>query len=248
MRIMVNIVICLLCACSGEQHEKTPKALQQAPVEANKPVTVPNPKDVCDQEQVMQDLGLVNIHDVDSTIVVQLKYSTSDNFVGKDVYGCITNCYLQKDVATKLSNAQQLLKKRFPYYSIIIFDGARPQHIQQYMWDSVGLSASDRSRYLSNPEAGSLHNYGAAVDVAIIDEHGILLDMGTPYDYFGDKAHPSKETAMLAARQLHPRHISNREILRSVMLAAGFTGIESEWWHFNSCSRIRAKEIYPLIP
>ena len=147
-----------------------------------------------------------------------------------------------------MAKAQQLLKRRYPYYSIIIFDGARPQHIQQYMWDSVGLSAVDRSRYLSNPEAGSLHNYGAAVDVAIIDEHGVLLDMGTPYDYFGDKAHPSNEVAMLAAGQLHPRHISNREILRTVMFAAGFTGIESEWWHFNSCSRIRAKEIYPVIP
>lgn len=248
MRFIVIIVMCLCCACSGEQQKKIKTPVQQKQVVANFDTLHRTQQEACDQELVMQKLGLVNIHDVDTGIVVQLKYSTPENFVGKDVYGCISNCYLQRDVALKLAKAQQLLRQRFPYYGIIIFDGARPRHIQQYMWDSVGLSGADRSRYLSNPEVGSLHNYGAAVDVAIIDEHGVLLDMGTPYDYFGDKAHPSKENAMLATGQLHPRHISNREILRTAMFAAGFTGIESEWWHFNSCSRIRAKEIYPLIP
>lgn len=245
--MLLIVVICLLFACAAEQ--KQPNVISQGDYASVLQPSLPSPQqDNCDQERVMQELGLVNIHELDTNIVVQLMYSTSDNFVGKDVYGCISNCYLQYDVAVKLVKARQLLQQRFPYYSIIIFDGARPLHIQQYMWDSVSLSKADRSRYLSNPEAGSLHNYGAAVDVSIIDEHGILLDMGTPYDYFGDKAHPAKELAMLKAGQLHPRHISNREILRSVMVAAGFTGIESEWWHFNSCSRIRAKELYPVIP
>lgn len=198
-------------------------------------------------ELEMEELGLVNIQSLDSTIKVDLRYSTENNFTGKDMYGDLNNCYLQKDVAEKLVKAQAALRSRYPYYSLLVFDGARPVSIQQLMWDSVDLSPMDRQKYLSNPANKSLHNYGAAVDVTIVDEAGNELDMGTPYDYFGELAHPRKEAYYFESGELTATQIANRELLREVMRTAGFSRIETEWWHFNSTSRVRASEIYPVI-
>jgi len=74
-----------------------------------------------------------------------------------------------------------------------------------------------------------------------------LLDMGTTYDYFGYLAYPRKEDEMLEKRLLKEEHIANRELLRSVMKAAGFRTIRSEWWHFNSTTLAFAKSNYSLI-
>ena len=198
-------------------------------------------------ETQLIEMGLVNIHDLDSEIVVDLKYSTTDNFIGVDMYGNFDECYLQKDVAEKLIVAQKALRKKYPFYSLVIYDAARPLHIQQQMWDTLDLPAGQKTKYLSNPGKGLLHNYGAAVDLSIIDENGILLDMGTPFDFFGEKAHPSKESMLLANGELTQREIFNRELLRSVMRDAGFFGIQTEWWHFNSCTRATAAEKYEIV-
>jgi zinc D-Ala-D-Ala dipeptidase len=198
-------------------------------------------------ELKMEALGLVDILSLDSTLIVDLRYSSINNFTGKDMYGELNRCYLQKDVALKLVDAQKKLRAQYPYYSLLVFDGARPVSIQQYMWDSVALPPGDRQKYLSNPANRSLHNYGAAVDLTIIDDDGRELDMGTPYDFFGELAHPRAEGEFFAAGQLTETQLANRELLRSVMRAAGFSPIDTEWWHFNSTSRAKAAEVYPVI-
>lgn len=198
-------------------------------------------------ELEMEKLGLVDILSLDSTIKVDLRYSSANNFTGKDMYGDLNRCYLQKDVADKLVKAQAELKRQYPYYNLLVFDGARPVSIQQFMWDSVNLSPADRQKYLSNPDNRSLHNYGAAVDVSIIDDKGRELDMGTPYDFFGEMAHPRRENEYFESGELTETQLANRELLRSVMQFAGFSRIETEWWHFNSTSRVRAAEMYPVI-
>lgn len=198
-------------------------------------------------EKKLMEAGLINVKDLDSTIKTELRYSTINNFLKLDMYGDFDQCYLQKDVAQKLAEAQKYLRKKFPFYSLIVYDAVRPQHIQRMMWDTLHLPPGERQKYLSNPGKGSLHNYGAAVDLSIIDEHGIPLDMGTDFDYFGDKAQPQKENELLANGELTQYEISNREILREVMRHAGFFGIQTEWWHFNSCTRERAAEIYKMV-
>lgn len=149
-------------------------------------------------EKYLDSLGLVKVCTLDSSLRIDIRYSTPDNFVGKDIFGDFVACYLQKDVAEKLIKAHRLLHDRFPYYRFVIFDGARPVSIQQMMWDSVKLPSSDRQKYLSNPENYSLHNFGAAVDLSIEDEDGRELDMGTPYDYFGTEAHPRNEQILFS--------------------------------------------------
>lgn len=191
--------------------------------------------------------GLVNIKDLDSSICVDLKYSSTDNFLQKDVYGDFKNVYLQKEVAEKLVLAQLFLKSKFPYYRLIVFDAARPRSIQQIMWDTIQVPQFEKTKYLSNPKFGSLHNYGAAVDVSILDNEGKELDMGTKYDFFGELAYPEKEEQLVREGKLKKDHIENRKLLRSVMLQAGFFNIQTEWWHFNSCNRNVAMSKYKII-
>ena len=71
--------------------------------------------------------------------------------------------------------------------------------------------------------------------------------MGSAYDFFGIESHPAREAELLAAGKLTPAQIENRKLLRSVMRSAGFFGITSEWWHFNSCTRAVAQEKYVLL-
>ncbi|MBA3705591.1 MAG: M15 family metallopeptidase [Bacteroidetes bacterium] len=198
-------------------------------------------------EQHIIDAGLTDIKTIDSNIVVDLKYSTDDNFLGFDIYGAFNKCYLQPDVAKKLKGAQLLLKSRFPYYNLIVYDAVRPLRIQYKMWDNIKVPYTERSKYLSNPKNGSLHNFGAAVDLSIIDENEYDLDMGTPYDYFGELAYPREEERMIKEGKLTRLQLLNRKILRDVMQEAGFMGITTEWWHFNSCSRNEAFSKYKII-
>jgi D-alanyl-D-alanine dipeptidase len=191
--------------------------------------------------------GLVNIKTLDTSIKVSLKYSTEDNFLHKNMYGGLHNCYLQKEIAEKLVKAQKILKDRFPFYSLIIYDGVRPLSIQRMMWDELQVPEHLKDKYVSNPEVGSLHNYGCAVDVSIVNEHGWEMDMGTPYDYFGELGHPISEQRMMSEGKLTWRQYENRKLLREIMYAAGFTGITTEWWHFNGSSLRSAQEKYLII-
>ena len=77
--------------------------------------------------------GLVNIKRLDSSFKVDLRYSTTNNFVGIDLYGDLNEVYLHPEVAKKLKLAQKILKDSIPNYSLLIFDGVRPLHIQQLM-------------------------------------------------------------------------------------------------------------------
>lgn len=191
---------------------------------------------------------LINVQLLDSTIKVELRYATINNFMKKIMYDSITELYLQKDVALKLSKAQTYLKKLFPNYSLLVYDGVRPLSVQQKMWEALdSIPIAERGKFLSNPKNGSIHNYGAAVDLTICDENGTPLDMGAAYDEIGKIAYPSLEQEFLQKGLLTKQHIENRKLLRKVMSQAGFYNIPSEWWHFNSCSREEAKKRYELV-
>ncbi len=191
--------------------------------------------------------GLVDVSSLDSDIVVELRYSTDNNFLHRDFYGNFNKCYLQPDVAEKLLLAQSLLKSRYPAYNIIVYDAARPLNVQYEMWNALKMPLQEKIKYLSNPKYGSLHNYGAAVDVGIVDRFGTPIDMGTDFDYFGELAYPIREEQMLEAGLLSKIQLENRHLLKDVMEDAGFFNIQTEWWHFNSCYRKEARIKYKLI-
>jgi len=245
------LLLAALSACREKVKESSDVPVPVADSAAAQPAAVSiGDKITRDSTAIEQQLiaaGLVDIASVDSSISVDLKYSSCDNFLFIDMYGDLEKCYLQPDVALKLKRGQALLKEKYPYYSLIVFDGVRPRSIQAKMWDTIAVPAYERSKYVSNPQNGSLHNFGAAVDLSIIDENGILLDMGTPYDFFGELAYPREEQRMIREGRLTHKQLFNREILREAMQSAGFTGITTEWWHFNSCGRNEAMLKYKIV-
>lgn len=190
---------------------------------------------------------LINIKRKIPSIRIDLRYSSTNNFMQSDMYGAISNAYLQPDAVEKLEKAQAFLKQKYPLYSLIIFDAARSKSVQQLMWDSVKISKMERTKYLSNPQSGSLHNYGEAVDIGVCDSVGNELDMGTPFDFFGEEAQPEKEISMIQQGKLTHAQVKNRQLLREVMYKAGFFNIQTEWWHFNACTLQKAASTYPPL-
>jgi len=203
---------------------------------------------VGDLEQSLIDAGLVDVEVIIPGVYVDLKYSTTDNFFGQDVYGDLTRCYLQPVVAEMLKKSHEKLQAEHPELTFLIYDGVRPQSVQQILWDNLDKPDSIKPLYVANPQIGGLHNFGVAVDLTLAyADNGEPLDMGTGYDYFGYPAYPDREKQMLNEGKITEEHIANREILRKVMKHGGFTGIGSEWWHFNAFSRKEAAEKFGMV-
>lgn len=191
---------------------------------------------------------LVDVQQLDPSILVELKYSTTDNFVKKDVYGDLTQAYLQPMAARKLVAASKWLQVRRPDLRLLVYDAARPQAAQWKLWNALPqYSERQRRTYVADPREGSIHSYGCAVDLTLATADGKPLDMGTPYDFFGPKAYPTQEERLLRAGQLTRQQVDNRRLLRQAMQAGGFMPINYEWWHFNAISRREAKARYKLV-
>jgi D-alanyl-D-alanine dipeptidase len=166
----------------------------------------------------------------------------------KNVYGCLQKAYLQKEVVARLKKAQDYLSASHPGYHLLIYDATRPLSKQWDLWNALPqYSPKVRSNYVANPAEHSIHNYGSAVDLTVADEQGRPLDMGTPFDFFGEMAYPFREKALLASGKLKKEAYSNRLILRKAMIHGGFMPIEYEWWHFNAFSRAEAKRRFAVL-
>ena len=188
----------------------------------------------------LDSLGYVNVAEQDSSILVSLMYARSDNFTGKLLYNDLREAYLHKDAIAPLLKAQRLLHEVHPDYNLIIFDAARPMHVQQQMWDVV--KGTRQQIYVSNPaRGGGMHNYGLAVDISIVNTQGDTIPMGTKVDHLGREAH-TDYTA------ISPEALQNRRLLIHVMREASFRSLPTEWWHFNLVSRNEARQKYKVIP
>ena len=201
-----------------------------------------------DTARRMEEAGFVDVQSVDSTLRVDLMYSRADNFMGMVLYDDLREAYLHPAAAKALSQAQQALNAEHPELGLIVYDAARPMHIQQKMWNAV--AGTSKRIYVSNPRnGGGLHNYGMAVDVTLYNIHsGDTLDMGTKIDYLGRLAHITEEDKLVANGSISRQAQANRQLLRKVMRNAGFIPLKTEWWHFNFISRAKAKAKYRAIP
>lgn len=198
-------------------------------------------------EQTLIDSGLVNIQEIITDILIDVRYSTENNFMGKDVYGHLNRIYLQPSVAEDLKKSQLKLKEIDSSLTLLVYDGVRPRSVQQLMWDNLDMPIGEKTKFVSNPKNGSVHNYGAAVDLTIAHSNGIPLDMGADYDDIRKIAYPKYEIAYLDSGMITAEQIANRELLRTVMKAGGFWGIQTEWWHFNRYNREKAKTLFNIL-
>lgn len=194
-----------------------------------------------ESEFKMLDFGLVDIQALDSTIQVKLMYATDDNFMHRVMYEDIHRAFFLPALAEKIVKAQAQLKQLHPNYSLIIYDAARPVSVQKEMYKMA--ETMGKTDYVANPDKGNgLHNYGAAVDISIVDASGKPLSMGTPFDWFGHEAHITDETQLLTDGLITQQEMDNRLLLRKLMTDNGLLTIPQEWWHFELMHAAKAKQ------
>lgn len=178
-------------------------------------------------------------------IAVDLRYAGPNNFVGRDLYSPFDCAWLHVEAAAALEKAVAWLAAQAPGHTLLVLDALRPQRVQQQLWDA--LAGTGLQMYLANPARGSIHSYGMALDVTILDPHGRELDMGTGFDDMTDLSHPALEDGFLAAGQLSEQQVNNRRLLRGAMFDAGFVGITTEWWHFDCGDRERVRTTFQRV-
>jgi D-alanyl-D-alanine dipeptidase len=217
-----------------------------------------------DFDVMMRKYNLVDITTLDSSIRVDLKYSSTDNFMGVDMYGSLDKAYLERDFANRVVKAQRILQERYPEYTLLIYDAARPISVQRTMRKSV--EGTEFERFVADGTRGGRHNYGVAVDLTIATLDGTPLDMGAGFDDFTvaasvkgtpDNADPRTRTldiyrnyvnAMAERGVISHEAAHNRMLLIEVMHAAGLYPYRNEWWHFEEIISISAtREQYKLL-
>lgn len=178
-------------------------------------------------------------------IAIDLRYATPNNFVGRDLYSPFDCAWLHRDAAEALEKFVAWLRERRPGYTALVLDALRPQRVQQQLWDA--LEGTGLQMYLANPARGSIHSYGMALDITLLDEQGRELDMGTGFDDMTNLSHPALEEGFLISGELSDEQVANRRLLREGMLGAGFFGINTEWWHFDCGDRELVRATYRRV-
>ncbi len=164
---------------------------------------------------------LVDLATLDSTIRFDIRYATTNNFLGSVFYST-AHAFLQRPAAEAMLRAHQ--KLRALGYGLLIHDGYRPWYVTKTFWDAT----PPWQRWMvANPANGSRHNRGCAVDLTIYDlRTGKPLDMGGTYDEATERSYPDYPVTTDLQRW-------RRELLRRVMEDEGFTRNFDEWWHFD---------------
>jgi D-alanyl-D-alanine dipeptidase len=178
-------------------------------------------------------------------VKILLKYGTPDNFMQENLYGEFSNCYLHKEAIPKLQKAIVNLKEVKPSWRFIFYDCLRPRSIQYKFWEKV--KGTPKQPYVADPAKGSIHNFGFAVDLSLLDASGKELDMGTAFDDFTPLAEPVKEEAFLKTGKLNQQQLDNRKILRTIMTKAGFIQRPNEWWHYDALPSVDVKKKYKIV-
>ncbi len=162
---------------------------------------------------------LVDLEDFVPGIILDIRYATTNNFTGRQVYAQ-AKAFARWPVAEALTIVQKELAKR--NLSIKVFDAYRPYSATVLFYEIY----KDTS-YVASPWSGSRHNRGAALDISIVDlETGEEIQMPTGYDDFTEAAHPDY-------MDLPENVAKNRDFLITTMQKHGFKVYASEWWHFD---------------
>ena len=162
---------------------------------------------------------LVEISKLDPTIRLDIRYATTNNFLGRPVYRQ-ARAFLQRPAAEALVRAHRNLKTNG--YGILLFDGYRPWSVTKIFWDSA-TDEQRRIEFVANPQKGSRQNRGCAADVSLYElATGKEVQMPSAYDEFSERAFPTYTGGSLESRAL-------RDLLRHAMEAEGFTVYPAEW-------------------
>jgi len=183
--------------------------------------------------------GFSYVNNIIPNIEVELRYYTSNNFVGVPVDGYKANrLILTEETAKALKQVQEELQSQ--NLCLKVYDGYRPQQsvnhfmrwakelndtvTKQFFYPKVDKKNLFEEEYIASKSG---HSRGSTVDLTIIDgDTNIPLDMGSPYDFFGIESWVNYQGITISQKQ-------NRKLLQDVMIKYGFRNYAKEWWHFT---------------
>ena len=183
--------------------------------------------------------GFVYLKDIDDSIIVDLKYYSSENFTGRFVDGYLANkAILTNEAGISLSNAQKDFNKLG--YTLILYDAYRPQSAVDFFvqWSSDLNDTIFKNKYYPDINKSSLfelgyiayksgHSRGSTVDITLVEiSSGKEIDMGSPYDFFGFESSHDYENISITQK-------NNRKLLLDIMTNNGFSSYSKEWWHYT---------------
>jgi D-alanyl-D-alanine dipeptidase len=195
-------------------------------------------------EDVAEHPSFRRLEDI-AGIVFDLRYAGTNNFDGRVLYRGIDCAWLRVEAAQALAQAAVWLAAHHGGCRLLVLDALRPQRVQEAIWADVRGTPSQH--YFADPARGSIHSFGMAVDVTLLDARGRELDMGSGFDEMSPKSHPALEAEQLATGAISPVHVAARRMLRGAMHAGGFEGIPTEWWHFNCGDPQRIRDQFPRV-
>jgi zinc D-Ala-D-Ala dipeptidase len=179
---------------------------------AAKPPVEPAPKRASD---------LINLATVDPTIKFDIRYASSNNFIGFPLYEWPA-AYLQRPAAEALGRVERALASKG--YGLLVYDGYRPWFVTKMFWDATPEMAHV---FVADPSKGSRHNRGCAVDLTLYDlKSGRAVEMTGRYDEMSRRSYADYVGGTSRQRWL-------RDMLRNEMEAQGFAVYPEEWWHFD---------------
>ncbi len=168
-----------------------------------------------------KDHDLVEIIEYDDDFLLDIRYATYDNFMGIPLY-TQSRAFLQRDAALALAAVNASLKPKG--LGLVIYDAYRPWYVTKMFWDAT---PENMKQFVADPETGSRHNRGCAVDVSLyLLESGDVIYMGGGYDEFSERSYPDYPGGTSEQRY-------HRELLKEEMERQGFRRYEYEWWHFD---------------
>jgi serine beta-lactamase-like protein LACTB len=218
------------------KRRRLPRAGETFQIPPNRPVAelikaakAANPPE--EKSPLLRKPELVDLTTLDKTIKLDIRYASTNNFLGAPFYGT-PKAFLQKPAAEALVRVHKALEKQG--YGLLIHDAYRPWYVTKTFWDAT---PPEYHHFVADPQKGSRHNRGCAVDLTLYDlKTGKAIPMPGGYDEFSDRSYPD----YLGGTSLQRWH---RDLLRSAMEAEGFDVYEAEWWHFD----YRDWREYPIL-
>lgn len=163
--------------------------------------------------------SLVDLEKVCPSIILDIRYATSNNFLGFPIYK-LAKAYVRFPVALALASAQKDLEPLG--LSLKVYDAYRPYSVTKKMWE-----LTRGSLFVANPAYGSIHNRGTALDLTLVNlEDSTEVPMPSQYDEFNVKASHQ-------FYNIQRSYINNRNLLKRIMEKHGFKANEHEWWHYD---------------
>src|SRR5262249_38642318 len=168
-----------------------------------------------------READLVELTKLDPTIKLEIRYATTNNFLGTVFYS-EARAFMQRPAAEAVVPANRKLKQYG--YGLLIHDAYGPWYVTKVFWDAT---PDDKKIFVANPANGSRHNRGCAVDLTLYDlKTKKTVEMVSTYDETTARAYPDYPGGTSLQRW-------HRKLLRDAMEAEGFTVYEAEWWHFD---------------